>query len=109
MIDNGFQIVTDKGSFEAHQVLFATGEAIELAAGIGLDLRPATERVGSEQVIATDASGHTSKQGIWAAGMVAGSSPHTIITAGDGARVAVNLLSEVTGKRHVDHDVSART
>jgi acetolactate synthase small subunit len=29
----------------------------------------------------------------------------TIVTAGDGARVAVNLISEARGERHVDHDV----
>ena len=43
--------------------------------------------------------------GIWAAGTVAGVSVHTIITAGDGAKVAVNVISEINGERYVDHDV----
>lgn len=30
---------------------------------------------------------------------------HTIVTAGDGAKVAINLLSELKGERYVDHDV----
>lgn len=30
---------------------------------------------------------------------------HTIITAGDGARVAINIISDVKGERWVDHDV----
>jgi len=42
---------------------------------------------------------------VWAAGTVAGASVHTIITAGDGARVAINLISATKGERHVDHDV----
>ena len=35
-------------------------------------------------------------------------SVHTIITAGDGARVAINLISDVKGERHVDHDAMPR-
>ncbi|KYD34538.1 Thioredoxin reductase [Geobacillus stearothermophilus] len=42
---------------------------------------------------------------IWAAGTVAGVSVHTIITAGDGAKVAINVISELNGERYVDHDV----
>jgi hypothetical protein len=30
---------------------------------------------------------------------------HTIVTAGDGAKVAINVISEINGERHVDHDV----
>ena len=52
-----------------------------------------------------DGEGRTSTPGVWAAGTVAGTSVHTIITAGDGARVAINLVSAVRGERHVDHDV----
>ena len=45
---------------------------------------------------------------MWAAGTIAGVSVHTIITAGDGARVAINLISQSKGERHVDHDVLPR-
>ena len=30
---------------------------------------------------------------------------HAIITAGDGAKVAINLISEINGERYVDHDI----
>jgi thioredoxin reductase len=56
-------------------------------------------------VVTVDEHGRTSAPGIWAAGTIAGVSVHTIITAGDGARVAINLLSEQRGERYVDHDV----
>jgi hypothetical protein len=46
--------------------------------------------------------------GVWAAGTTAGVSVHTIITAGDGARVAINLISDTKGERHVDHDALPR-
>jgi hypothetical protein len=45
---------------------------------------------------------------VWAAGTVAGVSVHTIITSGDGARVAINLISANKGERHVDHDALPR-
>ena len=49
--------------------------------------------------------GQTNIANVWACGLVAGVSVHTIITAGDGARVAINLLSEINGERYVDHDI----
>jgi hypothetical protein len=36
--------------------------------------------------------------------VAAGVSVHTIITAGDGARVAINIISGQKGQRWVDHD-----
>ena len=55
-------------------------------------------------VVDVDREGRTSVPGVWAAGTAAGLSVHTIITAGDGARVAINLISGTKGERHVDHD-----
>jgi thioredoxin reductase (NADPH) len=97
-------VETDDGAFEARAVLLATGNAADLAAASGLVTLPATEpRV--KVVVQVDAAGRTSAPGIWAAGTIAGTSVHTIITAGDGARVAVNVISELNGARWVDHDV----
>jgi thioredoxin reductase len=56
-------------------------------------------------VVATDSDGRTNVAGLWAAGTCAGTSVHTIITAGDGARVAINLVSSLRGERFVDHEV----
>jgi hypothetical protein len=36
---------------------------------------------------------------------VAGVSVHVAVTSGDGARVAINVISEINGARWVDHDV----
>jgi thioredoxin reductase (NADPH) len=103
--EEGFEIGLDAaGSVEARQVVLATGMSVALAEAAGLELRPGTEpRV--QQIVAVDAEGRTSRPGVWAAGTVAGVSVHTIITAGDGARVAINLISALRGERHVDHDV----
>jgi thioredoxin reductase (NADPH) len=100
---NGFKLVTGNGEFEAKVVIFATGENIKLAEKIGVETKPATEPE-LNKIIAANSEGKTNIEGIWAAGAIAGVSPHTIITAGDGAKVAVNVISEMNGKRYLDHD-----
>lgn len=99
-----FVLETEAGQYEAKYVIFATGIATDLAEKIGLKIKEGTEpRI--PKVIDCDAQGKTNIDGIWACGTVAGVSVHTIITAGDGAKVAINLLSEIKGERHVDHDI----
>lgn len=94
----------DGGRYEAKQVLLATGFAVELGEKAGLETKPGTEpRV--KTIFAVDAEGRTSVPGVWAAGTVAGVSVHVAITAADGARVAINLVSAVKGERWVDHEV----
>ena len=102
--ETGLKVETDQGEYETSHVILATGFAVDLAEKIGLNTKAGTEpRV--KTVIDADANGKTSVDGIWAAGTVAGVSVHTIITAGDGAKVAVNVISEINGERYVDHDV----
>ncbi|MCQ6278920.1 FAD-dependent oxidoreductase [Bacillus sp. EB600] len=102
--ETGLKVETDQGEYEASHVILATGFAVDLAEKIGLTTKAGTEpRV--KTIIDVDANGKTNVDGIWAAGTVAGVSVHTIITAGDGAKVAVNVISEINGERYVDHDV----
>lgn len=102
--DNGFRAETDNGQFEATHVILATGVMADLAEKIGLTTKEGTEpRIKTN--IDVDRDGKTNIQGIWAAGTIAGVSVHTIVTAGDGARVAINVISEINGERYVDHDV----
>ncbi len=85
-------------------VIVATGASVEVAEAAGVPTTAGTEP-HIKAIVAVDTEGRTSVAGIWAAGTAAGVSVHTIVTAGDGARVAINLISEVRGERHVDHDV----
>jgi thioredoxin reductase (NADPH) len=93
----------DGQTFDARQVLLTTGASVALAAPAGTATRAATEPRMREAIV-VDEQGRTNVANVWAAGVAAGVSVHTIITAGDGARVAVNIISAVTGQRHVDHD-----
>ena len=101
--DEGFKVETENGSFDAKHVILATGAVVKLAEKIGVEIKDATEpRIKS--VVNVDSEGKTNIAGIWAAGTAAGVSVHTIITAGDGAKVAINIISELNGERYVDHD-----
>jgi thioredoxin reductase len=96
--------VAGRGSVETGAIILATGHSVAFAEAAGVATADGTEpRVAS--IVVVDAQGRTSVPGIWAAGTVAGVSVHTIITSGDGARVAINLVSDLRGARHVDHDM----
>jgi thioredoxin reductase (NADPH) len=97
----------DSQTFEAKQVILTLGANPELARQAGIATKAGTEpRI--KEILDVDAEGRTSLPGVWAAGTAAGVSVHTIITAGDGARVAINLISGTKGERHVDHDMLPR-
>jgi thioredoxin reductase (NADPH) len=103
--DDGVVLTTEEGrTFEAREVLLTIGANLDLARQAGLEIRPGIEP-HIREVIAVDAEGRSSVPGVWAAGTAAGVSVHTIITAGDGARVAVNIISGQKGERYVWHDV----
>lgn len=102
--EEGFQVTTDNGAYEGKHIILATGLSVELAEASGIQTRPGTEpRI--KTVVDADAQGSTSLKGVWAAGTTAGVSMHTIVTAGDGAKVAINVISELNGERYVDHDI----
>ncbi|KWX76479.1 FAD-dependent oxidoreductase [Paenibacillus jilunlii] len=103
--DGGFVIESESGAaYEAKHVILATGVLTDLAAKAGVETKDGTEpRI--KTVVAVNAEGRTNIAGIWAAGTVAGVSVHAVITAGDGAKVAINIISELNGARYVDHDL----
>ena len=104
----GFSVRTEDGkNYEAKQVILTLGANPELARTAGINVKPGTEpRI--KEIVDVDAQGKTSVPGVWAAGTAAGVSVHTIVTAGDGARVAINLISDTKGERYVDHDMMPR-
>jgi thioredoxin reductase (NADPH) len=106
--DDGFELRTEDGkSFEAKQVILTLGANAELARTAGIATKEGTEpRI--REIVDVDREGRSNVPGVWAAGTIAGASVHTIITSGDGARVAVNLISGTKGERHVDHDALPR-
>lgn len=101
---SGYRLELENQQFEAQHVILATGLLVDLAEKVGLNTKPGTEpRV--KTIIDVDRDGKTNLEGIWAAGAAAGYSLHAVITAGDGAKVAINVISQLNGERYVDHDV----
>jgi len=102
--ENSITIETEGQSYEAGHVIIATGMFVDVAEASGVKTKPGTEpRI--KTIVDCTPEGKTSIANVWAAGTVAGVSMHTIITAGDGAKVAINVISEMNGERYVDHDV----
>jgi thioredoxin reductase len=102
--DGSVAVETDNGAYEAKHVILATGMLADLAEASGIRTKPGTEpRV--KTIVDAAPDGRTNLPNVWAAGTIAGVSVHTIITSGDGAKVAVNVISELNGERYVDHDV----
>jgi thioredoxin reductase len=100
-----FTLTAEDGSkHEAKQIVLASAVSLDLAKKIGVTAKPGIEP-HIKEVLVVDGNGKTNVDGVWAAGVVAGTSVHTIITAGDGARVAINLISAQKGARYADHDV----
>jgi thioredoxin reductase len=103
----GLTVETEQGQYEAKHVIIATGLFTDVAEAAGIETVPATEpRI--KKILKVDAAGKTGMPGVWAAGTCAGVSVHTIITAGDGAKVAINVISELNGERYVDHDIKQK-
>ncbi len=101
---DGFEVRVDGRRYRGARLLLTTGKALEAARALGAATVPGREpRI--PEAIRVDADGRTSLPGVWAAGIAAGVTSHAIVAAGDGARVAINLISELEGKRHVDHAV----
>lgn len=105
VLSEGFKVVTESGAaFEAKHIIIASGVHVDLAEKLGVQTKLGTEpRI--KTIIAVDEAGKSNVPGVWAAGTVAGVSVHAVITAGDGAKVAINVISELNGERYVDHDV----
>lgn len=102
--EDHFEIQTENQTYQAKQIILATGVLTTLAESLGVSTKDATEpRI--KTIFEVDRDGKTNVPGVWAAGTAAGVSVHTIITAGDGAKVAINLISELNGERYVDHDI----
>lgn len=102
--DGHFKIETASAKYEAKEIILATGISTSLSQPLGIKEIPGTEpRI--PKIFAVDQDGRTEVEGIWVAGTAAGVSVHSIITAGDGAKVAINVISKLNGERYVDHDI----
>ncbi|QLG26773.1 FAD-dependent oxidoreductase [Halorarum halophilum] len=99
--DGGLAVTTGEDEYDANYVVLATGANRDLAEDLGCDT---TE----EGAIAADVTMETSVDGVYATGaMVRTEEWQAIISAGDGAAAALNILSRERGEHFHDFDTPA--
>jgi thioredoxin reductase len=99
--DDGFTLETSDDQFEAEYVVLATGASRDLAEGLGCAFT-------DEDVVDVDVSMETSVADAYATGaMVRAEEWQAVISAGDGAAAALNILSKEKGEHFHDFDVPA--
>ncbi|MFD1569754.1 NAD(P)/FAD-dependent oxidoreductase [Halorubrum laminariae] len=95
---DGFAVTTEDGEYEADYVVLATGANRDLAESLGCEFDGDLVDVG--------VSMETSVDGAYATGaMVRAEEWQAVISAGDGAAAALNILSAEKGEHYHDFDV----
>jgi len=95
---DGFTVTTEDGEYEAEYVVLATGASRDLAEALGCEFDGDLVDVG--------VSMETSVEGAYATGaMVRAEEWQAVISAGDGAAAALNILSAEKGEHYHDFDV----
>ena len=98
---DGFSVTTEADEYEAPYVVLATGASRDLAEELGCALT-------DEGVVDADVTMETSVDDAYATGaMVRAEEWQAVISAGDGAAAALNILSKEKGEHYHDFDVPA--
>ncbi|WP_058365991.1 NAD(P)/FAD-dependent oxidoreductase [Haloparvum sedimenti] len=99
--DGGFAVETEAGEYEADYLILATGANRDLAEELGCAFT-------DEEVVDVDVTMETSVADAYATGaMVRAEEWQAVISAGDGASAALNVLSKEKGEHYHDFDVPA--
>ncbi|WP_439026115.1 NAD(P)/FAD-dependent oxidoreductase [Haloarchaeobius sp. DT45] len=98
--DGGFTVTTEDDEYEADYVVLATGAKRDLAEGLGCAF--------DGDVVDVGVSMETSVENAYATGaMVRDQEWQAVISAGDGAAAALNVLSKEKGEHFHDFDTPA--
>ena len=98
---DGFAVTTEEGEHEGSYLVLATGANRDLAESLGCALT-------DEGVVDADVTMETSVENAYATGaMVRAEEWQAVISAGDGAAAALNILSKEKGEHYHDFDVPA--
>lgn len=98
-LDVGFSIEAADASVICRYVVLASNKRTDLAVALGLELGG----FGSK-FVAVDADGQTAVPDCFAVGRITGLPSQAVISAGDGARVAIGIVQRIRGGYYVDHD-----
>lgn len=96
---DGFQTTTASGAAHADYLLLASNKRTDIARSLGLELGG-----HGAKFVSVDAQGRTAVERCYAAGRITGLPSQAIVSAGDGARVAISIIQTIRGGYYVDHD-----
>jgi thioredoxin reductase (NADPH) len=96
--ESGFTVTTDEGEYEGTYLVLATGANRDFAEDLGCDFT-------DEDVVEVDVTMETSVENAYATGaMVRAEEWQAVISAGDGAAAALNILTKEKGEHFHDFD-----
>ena len=99
--DDGFVVTTDDGEYAADYLVLATGANRDLAEALGCETT-------DEGVVDVDVTMETSVPDAYATGAMARAEEwQAVISAGDGAAAALNVLTKERGEHFHDFDTPA--
>lgn len=102
-IDGSFRVVTSEDEYESEYVVIASAGDHGYI-GFDLDYEEGVEGpYMMDEHIVTDDSNRAA-EGVYVAGLANSWEYQTSVAIGDGAKAAVNLLSEIYGEPYEDHD-----
>ena len=92
--EDDFVLTLDQGSFTSSRLLAASWSDSDYLEALGVETVPESG-CGSVSVVPTDDWGQTNVDGVYAAGRITGTHHQAIVNAGDGARVALEIVKKV--------------
>ncbi len=103
--DEGLRIVTDKDEYESEYVVIASAGILDYIELDEVEFEDGVEGANMmDEHVVTDESNRAAEN-IYAAGLANTWEYQTSIGIGDGAKAAVNLLTDLRGSPFVDHDM----
>lgn len=96
---DGFALTTEASEVSADFIVLASNKRTDLARALGLELGGFGARF-----VRVDALGQTAVDRCYAAGRITGLPSQAVVSAGDGARVAIAIIERIRGGYYVDHD-----
>jgi thioredoxin reductase (NADPH) len=91
---DAFVLTLDQGSITTDRLLAASWSDSDYLEALGVETEPESG-CGSVSVVPTDDCGETNVEGVYAAGRVTDTHHQAIVNAGDGARVALEMIKRV--------------
>jgi thioredoxin reductase (NADPH) len=97
--DDAFVVIAGPTTLRADYLVLASNKRTDIARALGLELGGHGARF-----VGADSNGRTSVERVYAVGRITGAPSQAIISAGDGAKTAIDIIQRIRGGYYVDHD-----